>query len=58
MEIKAPGAMPLWLCELLSRFEIYPSRFSKYGTYYQLLLAEQPEHKESKIHSEREKQHV
>ncbi len=58
MEIKAPGAMPLWLCELLSRFEIYPSRFSKYGTYYQLLLAEQPEHKESKINSEREKQHV
>lgn len=37
MEIKAPGAIPLWLCELLNGLKIYPSRFSKYGTYYQML---------------------
>ena len=40
MEIKAPGAMPVWLCELLSELQIYPSRFSKYGTYYQMLTEE------------------
>lgn len=39
MEIKAPGAMPLWLCGLLSGLKIYPTRFSKYGTYYQMLTA-------------------
>ncbi len=39
MEIKAPGAMPLWLCDLLSGLKIYPTRFSKYGTYYQMLTA-------------------
>ena len=38
MEIKAPGAMPLWLCDMLSKYEIYPSRFSKYGTYFQKLI--------------------
>ncbi len=40
MEIKAPGAMPLWLCRLLSDNAVYPSRFSKYGTYYQSLLTQ------------------
>ena len=34
MEVKVPDAMPLWLCALLTRFDIYPSSFSKYGTYY------------------------
>ena len=34
MEIKAPGAMPLWLCELLNQNRVYPSSFSKYGTCY------------------------
>ena len=31
MEIKIPGAMPLWLSRLLSSLEIYPTSFSKYG---------------------------
>ena len=35
MEIKANGAMPLWLSSLLSDLEIFPISFSKYGTYYQ-----------------------
>ena len=34
MEIKAPGAMPLWLCELLNHNHVYPTSFSKYGACY------------------------
>ncbi len=34
MEIKAPGAMPLWLTSLLTEQKIYPSSFSKYGNAY------------------------
>lgn len=34
MEIKTSLAKPLWLCEMLSRLEIRPSSFSKYGTEY------------------------
>lgn len=36
MEIKTKGAMPLWLCDLLSSNKIYPTSFSKYGTYYKM----------------------
>lgn len=38
MEIKVPGAMPMWMCELLTSNKVYPSRFSKYGTFYQNLI--------------------
>lgn len=34
MEIKAGGAMPLWMARLLSELEIYPHSFSKYGNIY------------------------
>ena len=34
MEIKVPGAMPLWLAQTLSRHEIYRSSFSKIGSCY------------------------
>lgn len=34
MEIKVPQAYPMWLAELLSKLEIYPASFSKYGTIY------------------------
>ena len=34
MEIKMPGACPLWLSRLLSEAEIFPVSFSKYGTCY------------------------
>lgn len=34
MEIKTTGAIPLWLCDLLTKLEIYPASFSKYGTFY------------------------
>lgn len=35
MEIKIPGAMPIWLSHLLDELEIYPVSFSKYGKGYQ-----------------------
>ncbi len=34
MEIKIPGAMPLWLSKELSRLRIFPTSFSKYGRAY------------------------
>lgn len=36
MEIKAPGAFPLWLCQTLSALGIYPASFSKVGTAYRI----------------------
>lgn len=35
MEIKATGAMPLWIVKLLSEHKIYRQSFSKYGRQYQ-----------------------
>lgn len=40
MEIKLPEAAPLWLAGLLSRLEIFPQGFSKYGQCYEKELAE------------------
>ena len=34
MELKIPGAAPLWLARLLSENGIFSTSFSKYGTYY------------------------
>ncbi len=34
MEIKIPGAAPLWLARLLSENQIVSTSFSKYGAYY------------------------
>ncbi len=38
LELKAPGAIPLWLTEFLTANKIYKTSFSKYGTAYQSLL--------------------
>ena len=35
MELKIPGAAPMWLSRLLSQAEVYPTSFSKYGACYQ-----------------------
>lgn len=40
MEIKLPEAAPLWLAGMLSRLEIFPRGFSKYGQCYEKELAE------------------
>ena len=50
MEIKAPGAMPLWLCELLNRNEIYPTSFSKYGMCYRNYIYPQLRQTEKGLH--------
>jgi len=34
MEIKIPGAAPLWLADILSALKIFPQGYSKYGTCY------------------------
>lgn len=34
MEVKIPGAMPMWMSRLFAEFAVYPVSFSKYGTYY------------------------
>lgn len=34
MEVKVAGAFPLYLVHLFDELEIYPTSFSKYGTYY------------------------
>lgn len=39
LEIKAAGAMPLWLTGELDRLRIYPHSYSKYGNAYKLLLS-------------------
>lgn len=38
MEIKIPGVMPLWLSQILTRLEIFPTSFSKYGNCYKNYL--------------------
>ena len=40
MEIKTVGAVPLWVAEMLNKYRIYPSGFSKYGTAYLKMLEE------------------
>lgn len=40
MEIKIPGAMPVWLSELLDDLKIYPGSFSKYGEAYKRVFSE------------------
>ncbi len=38
MEIKIPGAAPLWLAHMLSDLALFPTGFSKYGTCYKTAL--------------------
>ena len=40
MELKLPAAMPLWLAKTLSRLEVYPASFSKYGRAFCTMLQE------------------
>ncbi len=41
LEIKLPGACPLWLSRLLSAQGIFPTSFSKYGACYRQELAKE-----------------
>ena len=41
IEIKIPGAAPVWLSHILSELEIFPVSFSKYWKSYQQIMQEQ-----------------
>lgn len=43
MEVKIPGAMPVWMSRVFSELGIYPVSYSKYGTFYQDYVAEETE---------------
>ena len=49
MEIKVQAAYPMWLARLLSRLEIYPVSFSKYGNYYMAAQTEKMRKREPEI---------
>ena len=38
MEVKIPGAMPVWMSRLFSDMELFPVSYSKYGAYYKEYL--------------------
>lgn len=38
MEIKIPGALPLWLSHELTRNDVFPCSFSKYGACYERFI--------------------
>ncbi len=38
MELKIPGAMPLWLADILDEAAAFPTSYSKYGAAYQQML--------------------
>lgn len=42
MEIKLPGACPMWLCSALSQAGAFPVSFSKYGFCYQNSIINKP----------------
>lgn len=39
MEIKAARSIPVWICRLLSEYNVYPMSFSKYGTEFMQSLS-------------------
>lgn len=41
MEVKIPGAMPVWMSRLFSELGIYPTSYSKYGTFYKSCIVPQ-----------------
>lgn len=38
MELKAPGAIPLWMVRILTDMELYKTSYSKYGMAYEKML--------------------
>lgn len=41
LEVKAQGAIPLWLSTIMSELKIYKSNFSKYGEAYKKVISKQ-----------------
>lgn len=48
MEIKSSKGIPLWFVEILNKYNVYPSSFSKYGTEYKKTICKYSE-KEGEI---------
>ncbi len=42
MELKCPGAIPMWMTKILSEEKIYKTSFSKYGTAYCSFMKKTP----------------
>lgn len=49
MEIKAAGAMPVWLVKILSQYQIRQTSFSKYGRAYMIMQSERGKTPDLKI---------
>lgn len=49
MEVKISGAMPMWFAKLLSKYEIFSTSFSKYGSVYKKQLRQQLEGKDFNV---------
>ena len=49
MELKCPGAIPLWMTKVLSEEHIYKTSFSKYGTAYCSFMSRTPEERSHSI---------
>ena len=45
MELKIPGAMPVWFSKILDELKIYPASFSKYGNAYRMKMGKEPTYK-------------
>ena len=52
MEVKSPGAVPLWFSKILDDLAIYPASFSKYGFAYQIENQKVEEEKAFWYHSQ------
>ena len=50
MELKCPGAIPLWMTKILSKERIYKTSFSKYGTAYCRFMSETPQERARAIY--------
>ena len=40
LEVKIPGAVPVWLAHILSELEIFPRSYSKYGKAFLSFIKE------------------
>lgn len=49
MEVKIPGAMPLWLAHILDEEEIYPASYSKYGNAYRMAMEQKTNDGKGKV---------
>ena len=46
MEVKISNSIPMWFVKLLSKYEIYSTSFSKYGSVYKKQVKQELEGKD------------